>query len=112
MSVEARTRLRKRMATVETGGTAKSCKGEKTQEDTGKTINSYENDKSQWALGTVRAGQGPGAPARARKGRAGAGRAWEAGQGRPGPGRAGKGRPEPKMRCILPRGPARAPNLR
>ena len=100
------------MATVGTGGTANSCKGEKTQEDTGKTINSYENDKSQWALGTVRAGQGPGAPARASKSRAGPGRAGEAGQGQPRPGRAGKGRPEPKMRCILPRGPARAPNLR
>ena len=100
------------MEAVKTGGTVKSCKSVKTQEDTIKTINSYENDKSQWALGTVRAGQGPGAPARARKDRAEAGRAREAGQGRPGPGRAGKGRPEPKMRCILARGPARAPNLR
>ena len=57
------------METVKTGGTATSCKSVKTQEDTIKTKNSYENDKSQWALGTVRAGQGLGAPARARKGR-------------------------------------------
>ena len=79
------------MATVETGGTAKSCKGEKTQEDTIKPINSYENDKSQWALGTVRAGQ-------ARKGRAGPGRAGQ-GRAEPGrPGRAGQGRPEPRVR--------------
>ena len=76
------------MATVETGGTAKSCKSVKTQEDTIKTINSYENDKSQWALGTVRAGQGPGAPGRARKGRAGPGRPAGTGQGREGPARA------------------------
>ena len=80
------------METVKTCGTAKSCKSVKTQEDTIKTKNSYENDKSQWALGTVRAGQGPGAPARARKGRARPGRAGEAGQGRAGPGRAGQSR--------------------
>ena len=83
------------MATVETGGTAKSCKSVKTQEDTIKTKNSYENDKSQWALGTVRAGQGPGAPGTARKGRAGRaglGRPARAGQGRAGPGRAGQSR--------------------
>ena len=82
VSVEARTRLRKRMEAVKTGGTAKSCKSVKTQEDTIKTKNSNENDKNLWALGTVRAGQGSGAPVRARKGQARPERAGEAGQSR------------------------------
>ena len=66
------------METVKTCGTVKSCKSVKTREDPIETKSSYGNDKSQWALGTVRAGQGPGAPGRA-----------------PGPARAGQGREGP-----------------
>ena len=80
------------MATAKTNGTTKSCKCVKTQEYSIKTINSYENDKSQWALGTVRAGQGPGGAGQSLEGPGRAGQGWGS---RPGPATAGQGREGP-----------------
>ena len=96
----------------------KACKSVENVNTLGKRKTSMENDKSQWALGTVRAGQGPEGPGRARKGRAGPGRAGKAWQGRAGPARAegevtnprrARQSPDPQVRDVilaktLPRG--------
>ena len=93
-------------------GNGESVQKRGKRENTRKTENLYGNDKSQWALGTVRAGQGPEGPSSGGQGLGGRPGQARAGQGREGPARAGDEVTDPQVREAMVREAERVLTLR